>query len=108
VPFVAKALCLPNVDIHPKIPSYKEIDRYLIVDRGIWLLSKRRGAGCFQSAFNRSRRRSERYFSIPLPKTSRQRKADECVPERVVPTLRQKRTQEFREFRKLSLYEISE
>jgi len=34
VPFVAKALCLPNVDIHPKIPSYKEIDRGLIVDRG--------------------------------------------------------------------------
>src|SRR5271166_610442 len=34
VPFVAKALCLPNVDIGPKIPLYKEIDRNLIVDRG--------------------------------------------------------------------------
>jgi len=33
VPFVAKALCLPDVDIDPKIPSYKEIDRNLIVDR---------------------------------------------------------------------------
>ena len=33
VPFVAKALCLPDVDIDPKIPSFKEIDRNLIVDR---------------------------------------------------------------------------
>ena len=33
VPFVAKALCLPDVNIDPKIPSYKEIDRKLIVDR---------------------------------------------------------------------------
>ena len=32
VPFVAKALCLPDLDIDPKIPSYKEIDRNLIVD----------------------------------------------------------------------------
>jgi hypothetical protein len=34
VPFVAKALCLPDVTIDPKINSYKEIDRNLIVDRG--------------------------------------------------------------------------
>jgi hypothetical protein len=34
VPFVAKALCLPDVDIDPNIPSYKEIDRDPIVDRG--------------------------------------------------------------------------
>jgi hypothetical protein len=33
VPFVAEALCLPEVDIEPKILSYKEIDRNLIVDR---------------------------------------------------------------------------
>jgi hypothetical protein len=33
VPFVAKALCLPDVDIDPKVLSYKEIDRTLIVDR---------------------------------------------------------------------------
>jgi len=33
VPFVAKALCLPDLDIDPKIPSYREIDRNLIVDR---------------------------------------------------------------------------
>ncbi len=33
-PFVAKALCLPDVTIDPKIASYKEIDRNLIVDRG--------------------------------------------------------------------------
>jgi hypothetical protein len=33
VPFVAKALCLPDVDVDPKIPSFKEIDRNLIVDR---------------------------------------------------------------------------
>ena len=33
VPFVAKALCLPDVDIDPKTPSYREIDRNLIVDR---------------------------------------------------------------------------
>jgi hypothetical protein len=33
VPFVAKALCLPDVDIDPKTLSYKEIDRNLIVDR---------------------------------------------------------------------------
>jgi hypothetical protein len=33
VPFVAKALCLPDVDIDTKIASYKEIDRNLIVDR---------------------------------------------------------------------------
>jgi hypothetical protein len=32
VPFVAKALCLPDVDIDPKIPSFKEIDLNLIVD----------------------------------------------------------------------------
>jgi hypothetical protein len=34
VPFVAKALCLPDVDIDPKMPSYREIDRNLLVDRG--------------------------------------------------------------------------
>jgi hypothetical protein len=34
VPFVAKAICLPEVDIDPKIPSYKEIARNLIIDRG--------------------------------------------------------------------------
>jgi hypothetical protein len=34
VPFVAKALCLPDVDIDPKAASHKEIDRNLIVDRG--------------------------------------------------------------------------
>jgi hypothetical protein len=34
VPFVAKALCLPDLDIDPKIPSYKEITRNLIIDRG--------------------------------------------------------------------------
>ena len=34
VPFVAKALCLPELDIDPKAASYKEIDRNLIVDRG--------------------------------------------------------------------------
>jgi hypothetical protein len=33
LPFVVKALCLPDADIDPKIPSYKEIDRNLIVDR---------------------------------------------------------------------------
>jgi hypothetical protein len=33
IPFVAKALCLPNIDIDPKVPSYREIDRNLIVDR---------------------------------------------------------------------------
>jgi hypothetical protein len=33
VPFVAKALCLPDIDIDPKMPSYREIDRNLIVDR---------------------------------------------------------------------------
>jgi Nuclease-related domain/Uncharacterized conserved protein (DUF2075) len=34
VPFVAKALCLPDLDIDPKVASYKEIDRNLIVERG--------------------------------------------------------------------------
>jgi hypothetical protein len=34
VPFVAKALCLPDIDIDQKTPSYREIDRNLIVDRG--------------------------------------------------------------------------
>jgi hypothetical protein len=34
VPFVAKALCLVDLTIDPKIPAYKEIDRNLIVDRG--------------------------------------------------------------------------
>jgi len=34
VPFVAKALCLPDVDIDTKIASFREIDRNLIVDRG--------------------------------------------------------------------------
>src|SRR6516164_9766326 len=34
VPFVAKALCLPDLDIDPKLAFYKEIDRNLIVDRG--------------------------------------------------------------------------
>jgi hypothetical protein len=33
IPFVAKALCLPDIDIDPKIASYKEIDRSLIIDR---------------------------------------------------------------------------
>lgn len=33
IPFVAKALCLPNIDIDPNVPSYREIDRNLIVDR---------------------------------------------------------------------------
>jgi len=33
VPFVAKALCLPDLDIDPKVAFYKEIDRSLIVDR---------------------------------------------------------------------------
>jgi hypothetical protein len=33
VPFVAKALCLPDLDIDPKLAFYKEIDRSLIVDR---------------------------------------------------------------------------
>jgi hypothetical protein len=33
VPFVTKALCLPDVDIDPKVPCYREIDRNLIVDR---------------------------------------------------------------------------
>jgi hypothetical protein len=34
VPFVAKALCLPDLDIEPKVASYREIDRNLIVERG--------------------------------------------------------------------------
>ena len=34
VPFVAKALCLADLTIDPKIPAYKEIERNLIVDRG--------------------------------------------------------------------------
>jgi len=34
VPFVAKALCLADLTVDPKIPAYKEIDRNLIVDRG--------------------------------------------------------------------------
>jgi hypothetical protein len=34
VPYVTKALCLPDVDIDPKVPCYKEINRNLIVDRG--------------------------------------------------------------------------
>ena len=34
VPFVAKALCLADLTIDPKIPAYREIDRNLIVDRG--------------------------------------------------------------------------
>jgi len=34
VPFVAKALCLPDVDIDSKVPSYREIARNLIIDRG--------------------------------------------------------------------------
>jgi hypothetical protein len=34
VPFVEKALCLPDLDIDPKAAAYKEIDRNLIVDRG--------------------------------------------------------------------------
>jgi Nuclease-related domain/Type III restriction enzyme, res subunit len=34
VPFVAKALCLADLTIDPKIPSHKEIERKLIVDRG--------------------------------------------------------------------------
>ena len=34
VPFVAKALCLVDLTIDPKVPAYKEIDRNLIVDRG--------------------------------------------------------------------------
>jgi hypothetical protein len=34
MPFVSKALCLPNVDIDPSISLYKEIDRTLIIDRG--------------------------------------------------------------------------
>jgi hypothetical protein len=34
VPFVAKALCLADLTVDPKIPAYKEIDRDLIVDRG--------------------------------------------------------------------------
>jgi Nuclease-related domain len=33
IPFVAKALCLPDIDVDPKIESYKEIDRSLIIDR---------------------------------------------------------------------------
>ena len=33
VPFVAKALCLPDIVIDRKLSSYKEIDRNLIVDR---------------------------------------------------------------------------
>ena len=33
VPFVAKALCVPDVDVDPKVASHKEIDRSLIVDR---------------------------------------------------------------------------
>ena len=33
VPFVAKALCLPDIVIDRKLSSYKEIDRSLIVDR---------------------------------------------------------------------------
>ena len=34
VPFVAKALCLVDLTVDPKVPAYKEIDRNLIVDRG--------------------------------------------------------------------------
>ena len=34
VPFVAKALCLADLTIDPKISLYKEIDRNVIVDRG--------------------------------------------------------------------------
>jgi hypothetical protein len=34
VPFVAKAICLPDVDIDPKISFYREIDQSLIIDRG--------------------------------------------------------------------------
>jgi hypothetical protein len=34
VPYVAKALCLAGLTIDPKTPSYKEIERNLIVDRG--------------------------------------------------------------------------
>src|SRR3984957_9782263 len=34
VPFVAKALCLADQTIDPKTPTYREIDRNLIVDRG--------------------------------------------------------------------------
>jgi hypothetical protein len=34
IPFVAKAVCLPDVTIDPQIAAYKEIDRKLIVDRG--------------------------------------------------------------------------
>ncbi|MBV8278831.1 MAG: NERD domain-containing protein, partial [Verrucomicrobia bacterium] len=45
VPFVAKALCLPDVDIDTKISSYKEIDRNLIVDRG--------DLACFESTWRR-------------------------------------------------------
>jgi hypothetical protein len=33
VPFVTKALCLPDVNIDPKVSCYREIDRNLIVDR---------------------------------------------------------------------------
>jgi Uncharacterized conserved protein (DUF2075) len=33
IPFVSKALCLPDVDLDPTISSYKEIDRTLIIDR---------------------------------------------------------------------------
>jgi hypothetical protein len=33
IPSVAKALCLPDIDVNPKIASYKEIDRSLIIDR---------------------------------------------------------------------------
>jgi Type III restriction enzyme, res subunit len=34
VPFVAKALCLPDIDIDQKTPSYREIDRNLILALG--------------------------------------------------------------------------
>jgi hypothetical protein len=33
VPYVAKALCLPDLAIDPKVARYKEIDRTLIIDR---------------------------------------------------------------------------
>lgn len=34
MPFVSKALCLPEVDLNPSVSSYKGIDRALIIDRG--------------------------------------------------------------------------
>jgi hypothetical protein len=51
-----------------------QIDRNLIVDRGdLAAFRNGRGAGCSQSAINRSPRKSEQLSWVPLPKASRLR-----------------------------------